>query len=331
MGKLLELAAGGHDLLKAQLEHMSIIDPTAKLRDAIARRDRSIERLKEIVAQREARINSLIESRARAVASLSGECLPGTSISAKYKNYLKAFGATVPVVEMAANATAALVALRHDVDYSIDVALEMAGIEHALGTRATYYVLHTAPYWDDPNLVEKCLRIQDMGHEIGLHTNVISEWVTGKVDSIEDRLSQLLDTLREGGVTVTGMAAHGDRLCYDIGFINYWCFSELRPDDPAAHEDGLTAEGLRDPIGSRQVAYPQSHAVMRTDGATFPLWSISMQKLGISYDAWHLKFDRYFTDSGGSWTRSTDPIEADLSAGRHQILVHPIHWSRRDT
>ena len=310
---------------------MGFDDQSAKLREAIARRDQSIERLKEIVAQRDARIAHLIESRARAVASLSRECIPGTSISAKYKNYLRAFGATVPVSTMAGDpGSADLVALRHDVDYDIDIALEMASVEHNLGKRATYYVLHTAPYWDDPKLVEKCLKLQDMGHEVGLHTNVISEWAAGKIESIEGRLAQLLGLLRKGGVTVTGMAAHGDRLCYETGFINYWCFSELRPDDPAADQDGRTAEGLRDPNSARCVTYPRDHTLVRADGATFPLWSISMKNLGIAYDAWHLRFDRYFTDSGGSWSRSTDPIEADLSSGRHQILVHPIHWSRRD-
>lgn len=302
----------------------------AKLKDGIERRDQSIARLKEIVAQRDARIAHLVESRARAVSSLSGELVPGTCIFAKYRNYLKAFGATEPVRAMADNPNAKdLVALRHDVDYSIDIALDMATIEHDLGKRSTYYVLHSAPYWGDPLLVDKCRKIQDLGHEIGLHTNIIAEWTDGRIEDIESRLLQLLDMLRNGGVTITGMAAHGDRLCYDLGFINYWCFAELRPDDPASHEDGMTAEGLRDPHGLRSIAYPKDHTLRRADGAEFSLWSISMKSLGLEYDAMHIDYGRYFTDSGGAWSRSTDPIEADLSTGRHQVLVHPIHWSRQ--
>jgi hypothetical protein len=51
-----------------------------------------------------------------------------------------------------------------------------------------------------------------------------------------------------------------------------------------------------------------------------------MRELGLDYDAWHLPMDSYFSDSGGSWKRTPDPLPADLRNGRHQVLVHPIHW-----
>lgn len=299
-----------------------------KLKQALDQRNRSIARLKEVIAEREARIAQLIENRARAIRSLSGELVPGTSIAAKYRNYLKIFGPTVTIGTLARNTASDLIALRHDVDHDIDVALEMARIEHDLGYRATYYLLHTAPYWNTPEFFDKSLALQEYGHEVGLHVNVLSEWASGSIDDPGARLAELLASLREAGIAVSGMASHGDRLCYEIGFINYWCFAELRPDDPAADQDGRTAEGPKDPLGIRSVSYPQEHVLTRPDGAAFPLWSVSMKELGLEYDAWHLNFDRYFSDSGGSWARTPDPLEADLSAGRHQILVHPIHWSK---
>jgi hypothetical protein len=51
-----------------------------------------------------------------------------------------------------------------------------------------------------------------------------------------------------------------------------------------------------------------------------------MRSLELQYDAVHLPCDTYFTDSGGGWQRSSDPLDHDLSNGRHQILIHPEYW-----
>jgi hypothetical protein len=63
------------------------------------------------------------------------------------------------------------VILRHDVDYSVVKAREMAAFEHDLGVRSTYFVLLTSPYYNlltDDNL--KAARdIASMGHEVGFH------------------------------------------------------------------------------------------------------------------------------------------------------------------
>src|SRR5690606_22479204 len=137
-------------------------------------------------------IAQLIENRARTVRSLSGEMAPGSLMSAKYLNYLKIFGPTVTVATLARDASPDFVALRHDVDYDIDVALEMAHIEHDLGYRSTYYLLHTAPYWNDAEFIDKSLKLQEYGHEVGLHVNVLAEWAVGKIDDPGARLAELL-------------------------------------------------------------------------------------------------------------------------------------------
>ena len=63
------------------------------------------------------------------------------------------------------------VILRHDVDYSMVKARQMAELECQLGVRSTYFVLLTSPYYNlltDDNL--KAARdVAAMGHEIGLH------------------------------------------------------------------------------------------------------------------------------------------------------------------
>jgi hypothetical protein len=252
------------------------------------------------------------------------------TINQDYLEMLDHLGPTVTVAEFIAQSSKPdLIALRHDVDHDLDLALAMAHLEHAAGRRATYFILHTAPYIHDEEFLEKCLKIQDYGHEIGLHLNALSPWCDGETDDPIGDLSAWLDSLRDAGVEIVGSAAHGDQACYEHGFINYWIWRELRGDDPAVRENGLTAEGVR--RGSdddRSVSYPSSDAVIRADGARFPLWSVSMESLGLSYEACRAPFDRYWSDSGGSWKRSPNPMEHDLSRGRHQVLVHPIWWSK---
>jgi hypothetical protein len=61
--------------------------------------------------------------------------------------------------------------LRHDVDYSVLKAREMAAFEHGMGIRSTYFLLLTSPYYNllaDDHL-SAAREIAAMGHEIGFH------------------------------------------------------------------------------------------------------------------------------------------------------------------
>jgi hypothetical protein len=215
------------------------------------------------------------------------------------------------------------------VDHDLDLALELAHHEHARGMRATYFLLHTTSYWDEPDFDLKVRQLAAYGHEVGLHVNVLTEWHRGEVDDVHARVGELLGRLRSSGVEVMGTAAHGDRSCYEFGYINYWLWSELRGDDPARTESGASAEGIPVEDERWQVAYPDDHRIRRADGSEFALWSCHMRRHGVEYEACRIPHDRYWTDTGGSWSRTGDPIDADLSSGRHQVLMHPIWWRGR--
>lgn len=250
------------------------------------------------------------------------------TISIAYERYLSHFKETVTLKDFNRQAdTPGLCALRHDVDHDLDLALEMAHKEHKLGFKASYFILPSAPYWQaDERLVDKCLQLQDYGHEVGLHVNSMAEWVSGTTDDIKASLSRQLDFLRDGGVDLTGIAAHGDKLCYEHNLSNYWCFEELRPADPYAAENGRTAEGPYEADMTPRLLYPSDHIARRSDGTKFDLWSISMANLGLEYHAWHTKFDQYFSDSTGGWKRSPDPLNTLRGNERWQVLIHPEHW-----
>jgi hypothetical protein len=249
------------------------------------------------------------------------------TIAPRYLEYMDHFGATITLREAHADpARRDAVILRHDIDHDLDLALELAHHEHARGMRATYFLLHTAPYWNDERLAIKCRQLEAYGHEVALHVNALTEWMSGAVDDVDARLGELLGVLRDAGVTVSGVSAHGDRACYEHGFINYWMWRELRGDDPAAAQSGMSAEGIRVDDPQWQVPYPVDHRLRRADGAVFDLWSCSLADHGLDYDGAHVPTDRYWSDSGGSWSRTDDPLTADLSRGTHQVLVHPWWW-----
>ena len=61
--------------------------------------------------------------------------------------------------------------IRHDIDVSVDAALEMAELERSCGVHASYYVRLHCPYYNvmDTEPLRKLLALKAMGHEIGLH------------------------------------------------------------------------------------------------------------------------------------------------------------------
>jgi hypothetical protein len=249
------------------------------------------------------------------------------TLKPEFFRYLDHFGHTVTMRQLHEQHSAAdAIGLRHDIDHSLDLALEVAHHEHARGIRATYFLLHTHPYWRDEQLLLKCRQLVAYGHEVGLHINLLTQWFTREIDDPALVLRSILQQLRSAGIDVVGMSAHGDKICYQHQYINYWLFRELRGENPQETELGRSPEGVIVDDPQRQVRYPQDHQLRRDDGALLPLWSISSRELGLHYDAAHVPVDRYWTDTGGSWTRSPDPMNADLSKGRHQVLMHPFWW-----
>ncbi|WP_342598762.1 hypothetical protein MHB48_14950 [Psychrobacillus sp. FSL H8-0483] len=63
------------------------------------------------------------------------------------------------------------VIIRHDVDFSLDKALEMARIEQDLAVKSTYFILLSTNFYNvfSKESFEKLKQIESLGHEIGLH------------------------------------------------------------------------------------------------------------------------------------------------------------------
>ena len=188
-------------------------------------------------------------------------------------------------------------ALRHDVDSRLDSAVELARLEHERGLRATYFVLHTAPYWSGPDLLPRLRRIQDLGHEVGFHNDLVTVQRVHGGDPGEV-LRRELGRLRAGGIDVVGTAAHGSPWCHRLGFHNNYVFA-----------------GWDEPVPG----FPSTEIAQKLDPAEF----------GLEYEAYHLSRDVYFSDSAFVNGRRVHPADLRLEPGKRTIvLVHPCHWDR---
>jgi hypothetical protein len=189
--------------------------------------------------------------------------------------------------------------LRHDVDLCLDSAVELARLEQRRGIRSTYFILHTAPYYRHGADLLRTLRLlqDDLGHEVGWHNDLVTLQRVHGVD-VRSYLARELEWLRAGGVDVRGSAAHGSPWCHRLGFHNNYVFAGW--DEP-------------------QEGFPSLEVADKLAPAEF----------GLEYEAYHLPYDVYFSDSsfGPSGRRHPDELSTrTLAHARAAALVHPCHW-----
>lgn len=212
--------------------------------------------------------------------------------------------------------------IRHDVDHDFETALDTARWEASHGLRATYCMLHTAWYYGEfrdgqqyrtREMIDCCLELQRLGHEINLHNNFV---VVGLQTGIDPRilLRDELAFLRSHGIVIRGTSTHGDRLCRELDFRNYELFRE-------------TVYASRG--GPRTVHH---------DGNSVELGAVSMEDFGLEYEGYDLPRDYYISDSGSRLrVRHNTRGRAGLRRGDLGdfvayprivgVLTHPIWWN----
>lgn len=80
------------------------------------------------------------------------------------------------------------VLLRHDVDLSVEAALEMARVEADLGVQSTYFLLLTSPLYNvfERETREQIEAIVALGHDVGVHFSTHAYWPTERPPSDAD-------------------------------------------------------------------------------------------------------------------------------------------------
>ena len=200
--------------------------------------------------------------------------------------------AVVPLRE-SYDAPAGTVAIRHDVDHNLEHAVRFAEWEAKRGYRASYFVLPDAWYARDRQYASQLRQLVELGHEVGLHSNVCGiAYAEGTLTAVDgsalpvgfcerpaEIMREQLAGLRDLGLDIVGCAAHGAGI----------------------------------------------------PGINLGLWTAgySPQDFGLEYEAYHLHRKAFYaTDNRGSWRTSDGPasaIELSSTLATH-ILMHPCHW-----
>lgn len=110
-----------------------------------------------------------------------------------------------------------IVVMRHDVDHSIEHAVKFAQWEYDRGYQSTYFLLHSAWYWQHEwgRTVECIQEIAEYGHEIGIHNDAVSQawWEGYRGHELWQQAANILQgelfKLREIVLRVRGTSAHG--------------------------------------------------------------------------------------------------------------------------
>lgn len=201
-----------------------------------------------------------------------------------------------------------VVGLRHDVDNTLAGSLGLAHWEHEHGFRSTFFILHDSPYWNDDELQAICDIIVEFGHEIGIHCNAIATALrTGEDPDVI--LEEALDRLRGWGHSVTGVAAHGDSLCYDshknVIFVN----------------DEMFLECARPQMGE------PDRTICDRKGRTLKLAPRALSDFGLTYETYRQPRELYLSDSGGQWNAWLEVRNRfPTPLGQLHVLMHPCWW-----
>jgi hypothetical protein len=198
-----------------------------------------------------------------------------------------------------------VIGLRHDVDdnpYSFETALAFAGWEFERGYSSTYFLLHGSHYWDEEMFVQ-VERFVDLGHEVGIHCNAIAEGLLLNRDP-HRVFSEALHELRSTGVRISGVVAHGDSLCHEVGFVNDEMFVESRRSNMGAPD--------------RVLSFGRVHRKIET---------LPRSVYEIEYDPNWVPRGMYLSDSGGKWSQPFgEVVERFGYEGQLHVLIHPDWW-----
>jgi hypothetical protein len=193
------------------------------------------------------------------------------------------------------------IGMRHDVDNVLAPAVAMAQWEAERNYRSTYFILHTAPYWEQKDTLREALEvIYECGHEIGFHLNAITAAIKTGRDPLAITV-EALGELRSYGYPVRGVVAHGDSACYTHRFVNDELFTESRRPDYGAAERVIGGVWMR---------------------------PVSRRAFGFEYDPNWLSRGEYLSDSGGEWSQPFDEVVGRWpTGGQLHMLVHPDWWT----
>lgn len=200
-----------------------------------------------------------------------------------------------------------VVYMRHDVDIDPATALRMAEEEHKRGLQASYYLLPTAGYYGKKSgagvrryadMDRLYRQIQSLGHEIGVHNDLLSMMILWDIDPLEFQ-KQELAYYRQAGFQVVGAVSHGSGIVRSRSLNNMWVFSEF---------------GKKGTYDNKGVAVEYG--------------ACSFKDYGFIYEGYRIGHTVGTSDIAGFKTGRdvVEKVKTFKPGDRVSLLTHPIHW-----
>lgn len=226
------------------------------------------------------------------------------------------------------NSNKVVVGIKHDVDCHIFKAQKIAELEKNYNIASTYYILPTATYFG--KIFEKKFikndfldpiykKIYKLGHEIGIHNDLLTVWLVWNLDYFLFN-QYCIKTFTDQGIPIYGTSSHGSSICREIQKANYEIFSDF----------------CKEP---QKIVYKNKE---------YTLGQKSLNEMDYKYEAYHINYNIYFSDTGGKWHISTnsksklDEEESNKNTATFEevlqtlkktkpgdrviFLIHPLWW-----
>lgn len=220
--------------------------------------------------------------------------------SLKNKNII-----SVPACEVRENSD--FLVLKHDVETNVKKAYKMAKIESGCGHRGSYYV--QAYLIKDKKNVLRLKKMQDMGHEISYHYDVMDS-NKGNIENAIREFKETAEQFKKLGFVIKTVCQHGNPVVERIGYTSNRDFFRNEK-----------VQSVFPDIADIMVDYPQKYNV------GYNYYSDAGRKFNLIYDP----FNNDIIDSEDKNIPYPDlkALFKEIEKGNASIIsTHPHRWTQ---
>jgi len=165
---------------------------------------------------------------------------------------------------------------RHDIDLSIDHALEIAKIDKRLGIKSTFMFIPNSKIYciHDANVIKKIYKIKQLGHEIALHFDIeplnIKEFNKKDINRIYEAIEHDKLIFKKIGIEIKSISFHRpvNELLYGKGKI----FNLVNAYSKEAMQNYISDSGGRWASGSPHISIRKVKNFSSFQVLTHPIW-----------------------------------------------------------
>lgn len=213
---------------------------------------------------------------------------------------------SIPAKDVSADTKKYLV-LKHDVETDVGKALEMARIENKYGHKGSYYV--QAYLMADKNNIQKLKQIQDMGHEISYHYDVMDS-CRGDIEKAIIEFETNRAVFENSGFNLYTLCQHGNPVVERVGYTSNRDFFRNE-----------RVSQMYDSLSDIMVNYKEKH---QTDYVYF---SDAGRKFKMIYDP--INNDVVNSDDKNVSYKDLNELFDNLSKEKGNIIsTHPHRWTK---